>query len=339
MTDEEESRAVPGEAPQARSGRGLPRVIISAGDPGGVGPEVVTAALADPRVSAAVRPTVVGDLAVLRAAAALRGIDLDEDDLIHMRSPAAGSFRTGDIAAANGEASFAYVRRALDEVLAGSADAVVTAPISKAAWHRAGHRYPGHTEYVAERAGAGPPAMMLCAGPLRSVLVTGHVPLREAIARVSPGGVRRAIELGHHAVTRLVGTDRPRVGVAGLNPHAGEAGILGDEDERLIRPAVEDARAGGVDVSGPHPADALYRRAAAGDFDLVVAMYHDQGLIPVKVFGRGVNVTLGTGIVRTSPDHGTAFDIAGQGVADAESMVLAILMAASLSRSADRGRW
>jgi 4-hydroxythreonine-4-phosphate dehydrogenase len=312
--------------------------VISAGDPGGVGPEVVAVALADARVLAAARPTVVGDLPVLRAAAALRHVDLEEDAVIDVRSPAVGSFRTAEIDPANGDASFAYVRRALDQVLAGSADAVVTAPISKAAWHRGGHRYPGHTEYVAERAGAGPPAMMLCAGPLRSALVTGHVPLRDAIDRVAPGTVRRAIDLGNHAVARLIRTDRPRIGVAGLNPHAGESGILGDEDERLIRPAVDDARVDGVDVSGPHPADALYRRAAAGHFDLVVAMYHDQGLIPVKVFGRGVNVTLGTGIVRTSPDHGTAFDIAGKGVADAESMILAILMAASLSRSAGAGR-
>jgi 4-hydroxythreonine-4-phosphate dehydrogenase len=321
-----------------KKGPSRPRIVISAGDPGGIGPEVAVVAIADRRVSAACRPAVIGDRGVLGAAADLRGVGLGEDRVIDMGSRGVESFRTGEVDAANGEASFAYVRRALDEVLAGSADAVVTAPISKAAWHQAGHRYPGHTEYVAERAGAGPPAMMLCAGALRSVLVTGHLPLREAIAGVTPNGVRRAIDLGHPAVARLSGRDRPRIGVAGLNPHAGEAGILGDEDDRLIRPAVEDARADGMDVSGPHPADALYRRAASGEFDLVVAMYHDQGLIPVKVFGRGVNVTLGTGIVRTSPDHGTAFDIAGKGVADAESMVLAILMAASLSRPADRGR-
>ena len=309
-----------------------PRIVISMGDPGGVGPEVASVAAADPRVKHACDLSIVGDLRVLRRAAGLREVPLDAGVVIDLGLVGEDAHGAGRVDASNGHASFAYVARSLDEVLARNADALVTAPISKAAWHAAGHRYPGHTEYVAERASSGPPAMMLCAGPLRSVLVTGHVPLRDALGRVTAESVLRALGLGGEAVRRLIGAD-PRIGVAGLNPHAGEGGILGDEDDRVIRPAVDAAVRDGWDASGPHPADALYRRAAAGAFDLVVAMYHDQGLIPVKVFGRGVNVTLGTPIVRTSPDHGTAFDIAGKGVADAESMVLAILMAASLSNS------
>ncbi len=307
-----------------------PRIVASMGDPSGIGPEVVVVAATDPRVRETCALRIVGDLGVLERAAATRGVPVDAGSVIDLGIVGADAFGSGRIDAANGHASFTYVARALDEALAGEADAVVTAPISKAAWHAAGHRYPGHTEYVAERAGSSAFAMMLCAGPLRSVLVTGHMALREAIDRIEPGAVLRSLRLGGDAARRLAGRE-PRIGVAGLNPHAGEGGILGDEDDRLIRPAVEAAVAEGWDASGPHPADALYRRAAAGDFDLVVAMYHDQGLIPVKVFGRGVNVTLGTSVVRTSPDHGTAFDIAGTGVADAESTVLAILMAASLA--------
>jgi 4-hydroxythreonine-4-phosphate dehydrogenase len=312
-----------------------PRIVVSMGDPGGIGPEIVAVAAADPRVGEACTVRIVGDLAVFARAAEARGGAPDADAVVDLGLAGPEAFGAGRVDATNGHASFAYVARALDEVLSGRADAVVTAPISKAAWHAAGHVYPGHTEYVAERAGSPTSAMMLCAGPLRSVLVTGHVPLREAIERIEPDAVLRSLRLGGAATRRLAGRE-PRIGVAGLNPHAGEGGILGDEDDRLIRPAVERAVSEGWDASGPDPADALYRRAAAGGSDLVVAMYHDQGLIPVKVFGRGVNVTLGTSVVRTSPDHGTAFDIAGRGVADAESMVLAILMAAALAQPEER---
>jgi 4-hydroxythreonine-4-phosphate dehydrogenase len=308
----------------------MPRIVASMGDPGGIGPEIAAVAAADPRVRQACIMRIVGDLAVLERAAQLRRVPLEAPAVVDIGLVGADAFGAGRVNASNGHASFVYVTRAIDEVLAEDADAVVTAPISKAAWHAAGHTYPGHTEYLAERSGSDTAAIMLCAGPLRSVLVTGHVALRDALDRISEDAVLGTLRLGGEAARRL--TDRePRIGVTGLNPHAGEEGILGDEDDRLIRPAVERAIAEGWDASGPHPADALYRRAAAGHYDVVVAMYHDQGLIPVKVFGHGVNVTLGTSVVRTSPDHGTAFDIAGAGVADAESMVLAILMAASLA--------
>jgi 4-hydroxythreonine-4-phosphate dehydrogenase len=303
------------------------------GDPGGIGPEIAAVAAADPRVRQACIMRIVGDLAVLERAAQLRRVPLEAPAVVDIGLVGADAFGAGRVNASNGHASFVYVTRAIDEVLAEDADAVVTAPISKAAWHAAGHTYPGHTEYLAERSGSDTAAIMLCAGPLRSVLVTGHVALRDALDRISEDAVLGTLRLGGEATRRL--TDRePRIGVTGLNPHAGEEGILGDEDDRLIRPAVERAIAEGWDASGPHPADALYRRAAAGHYDVVVAMYHDQGLIPLKMlhFDDGVNITLGLPIIRTSVDHGTAYNLAGTGKASEKSLLAAIRIAARMVR-------
>jgi 4-hydroxythreonine-4-phosphate dehydrogenase len=224
----------------------------------------------------------------------------------------------------------AAVRSAVELLAAGSADALVTAPVSKEALQLAGYPWPGQTEMLAGLCGASDLRVLLMAGPLRVVHVSAHRSLRRAVEAVTVASVRRTIELADRFGRRLLGGP-PRIAVAGLNPHAGEGGILGDEDERFIRPAVEAERSLGVDVAGPVSADTLFPRAAAGGADLVVAMYHDQGHIPVKLLGQGegVAVTLGLPFLRMSPDHGAAFDIAGQGVARLGSMTAAIRAAAA----------
>jgi 4-hydroxythreonine-4-phosphate dehydrogenase len=226
----------------------------------------------------------------------------------------------------------AAVREAVALVAAGG-DALVTAPVSKQALRLAGYPWPGQTELLADLCGASDLRVLLMAGPLQVVHVSAHLSLREAIDAVTPASVLRTIELADGAGRRLLGR-APRIAVAGLNPHAGEHGILGEEDERFIRPAVVQARCLGIDVDGPLSADTLFPRAAAGGADLAVAMYHDQGHIPVKLLSRdeGVAVTLGLPFLRTSPDHGAAFDLAGQGVARAGSMTAAIAAAAAGAR-------
>ncbi len=227
----------------------------------------------------------------------------------------------------------AAVREAARLVAAGDGDALVTAPVSKEALRLAGYPWPGQTEMLADLCAASDLRVLLLGGPLRVVHVSAHRSLREAIEAVTPAGVLRTVELADGIGRRLLGRP-PRIAVAGLNPHAGEHGILGEEDERFIRPAVEQARSRGIDADGPLSADTLFPRAAAGQADLVVAMYHDQGHIPVKLLGRGegVAVTLGLPFLRMSPDHGAAFDIAGQGVARPGSMTAAIRAAAAAAR-------
>ena len=295
-----------------------PRIAITAGDPSGVGPEIALKALRDPRVIAACQPTIYGPHT--------------PDDL--------KSFPAGRIDAGSGQAAYEAVVRATNAALAGEVDAVVTAPINKAAFAAAGLTWRGHTELLAHLCGVTDVAMMFWSERLSVVLATIHVPLREVPGRLSIEGLQKTIELTASALPAF-GIAHPRIGVAGLNPHAGEGGLLGDEDELIVRPAVERAAANGVLVSGPFPADTLFVRAARGEFDVAIAAYHDQGLVPVKLlsFGRAVNVTLGLPIIRTSVDHGTAFDIAGKGIADESSLVEAILLAARLSDGArDRHR-
>ncbi|MBL8760836.1 MAG: 4-hydroxythreonine-4-phosphate dehydrogenase PdxA, partial [Phycisphaerae bacterium] len=282
--------------------------------------------------------------------------DISPGDVLVIDRHAAHEIEMGKVSAAAGHLSFDFVDDAIAMALrprAGAgradpwhADAIVTAPISKEAWKRAGHgRYPGHTELLAERCGVDSAAMLFHAPAdaatnrreLNVVLVTIHVPLMRVASLLSPVRIAGVIGLGAAAVRELgrdSGHGSPRVGVCGLNPHAGEHGLMGDEDERIIVPAIELARARGVDADGPFPADTIYNAALRGRFDLVVAMYHDQGLIPVKVLAwdRAVNVTLGLPIIRTSPDHGTAFDIADKNMADEGSMVSAIELAAQMAR-------
>jgi 4-hydroxythreonine-4-phosphate dehydrogenase len=316
---------------------------ITMGDPAGIGPETVARLF----VGAPERCLVIGDAGALRRAAHIVGAALTVRPIA---TPADAAFAPGTVDliavgelpadlpfgradARAGAAAHAYVQRAADEALAGRLAAIVTAPISKAAWAKAGIAYPGHTDLLAERAGVTEFAMMLINDALRVVLVSIHVPLAAAVRAVTPEAELRAIRLAD-AGTRRFGVARPRVAVAGLNPHAGEAGQFGREDLDIIAPAIAAARAEGIDASGPWPGDTVFMRARAGDFDVVVAQYHDQGLIPIKYLGidDGVNVTLGLPFVRTSPDHGTAFDIAGTGRASAASLRAAVRQAAAMLR-------
>jgi len=320
-------------------------IAITLGDPAGIGPETVARLFAE---APPAHGLVIGDADVLARALRLIGADLAVrpvanaaeargapggiDLLAVGRLPA--DFPTGRADAATGAASHAYVQRAIDEALAGRVCAIVTAPISKAAWAAAGIAYAGHTELLAERAGVREFAMMLANDVLRVVLVSIHVPLAEAVRAVTPAAELQAIRLAHRAV-RALGIAAPRVAVAGLNPHAGEDGTIGDEDRDIIAPAIAQARAEGIDATGPWPGDTVFMRARQGAFDVVVAQYHDQGLIPIKYLGLddGVNVTIGLPFVRTSPDHGTAFDIAWQGRASAASLRAAVRYAQQLVRN------
>jgi 4-hydroxythreonine-4-phosphate dehydrogenase len=284
-----------------------PRVAITAGDPAGIGPEIAEKAANDPRVRAACEPL------IYRA----RG-----DEHVAPGAPSAEG----------GRAAHEAICEAVRDALAGTVDAIATAPISKLAFARAGLPWKGHTDLLAHLSGAERVAMMFWSEPLKVVLASVHVALRDVPHVVTRPLVEGIIETAHRDLP-IFGLDAPRLAMAGLNPHAGELGLMGDEEERVLRPAVETARSRGVDISGPFPADTVFLRATRGEFDAVIAMYHDQGLIPVKLlaFGRAVNVTLGLPIVRTSVDHGTAFDIAGKGLADPSSMIEATLLAARLA--------
>lgn len=320
------------------------------GDPGGIGPEVVVRALADATVRAAGVYRIYGCEQALVKAASLAGLPpvWREGAGVEL-VPVEGGATEAKPTKAGGAASL----RALDAaILAAKAppgrpdaiDAIVTAPICKEAWALAGEtRFPGHTEMLADRFGAKRVAMMFHAAAgggyaaFNVVLATTHIPLSRVALELTEKRVYDAISLGAEGVRRL-GVASPRVGVLGLNPHAGEHGVLGDDESRVITPAIDRAKTAGIDAQGPFPADTFFNRCTRGEFDLAVAMYHDQGLIPVKLLAwdRAVNITLGLPIVRTSPDHGTAFDIAGKSAADAGSMKAALLLAARMATRAGR---
>jgi 4-hydroxythreonine-4-phosphate dehydrogenase len=308
-----------------------PRVLVTSGDPGGVGPELILRALADPGVGGLADFTVVGSPAGFRRDAEALGLPLPR--IVPADGPAA--VPVGRPSAEGARAAVEAAAAAVALMAGRDADVLVTAPVSKQALRLGGYPWPGQTEMLADLCAASDLRVLLMAGPLRVVHVTAHRSLRAAIDAVTRASVLRTIELADGAGRRLLGR-APRVAVAGLNPHAGERGILGDEDEEAIRPAVADARSRGIDASGPLSADTLFPRAAAGGTDLVVAMYHDQGHIPVKLLGpdEGVAVTLGLPFLRMSPDHGAAFDIAGKGVARAGSMKAALSAAAQAARQA-----
>ncbi|MCB9838342.1 MAG: 4-hydroxythreonine-4-phosphate dehydrogenase PdxA [Phycisphaeraceae bacterium] len=344
----------------------IPRVAVTMGDPYGVGPEVVVRALADPALRQSARFVVLGmaepmqyaaDLAeiepywwrapmdspVASTAMAARGVALFDDDSVRLVG-APGGLEPGPTRDGGG-VSFRFVERAIEMAMLPGADplhvdAVVTGPISKEAWAMAGRQaYPGHTELFAQRTRAKRHAMMFQTPRMRVVLATAHIPLMDIRNALTIGRVFDAIDLASDAC-RAQGIVNPRVGVCGLNPHAGEAGLLGDEETRLIAPAIELAVAQGIQASGPYPADTIFNRALGGAFDIVVAMYHDQGLIPVKLLDwkDAVNVTIGLPTVRTSPDHGTAYDIAGRNRADASSMGAALRLAVTMAqRRAEAG--
>ena len=298
---------------------------------------------------------VIGDTGRLQRAADMLGVHpriqvIDTPAQVPATVPPATFFvlQTGDrlpedlawgrIDARAGAACHAYIQRGIGLALAGEVAGLVTAPIHKEALRAAGCPHPGHTEMLAERSGTRDFAMMLANDELRVLLVSIHVPLQQAIAAVTPDNELRAIRLAHRAC-RAFGIARPRVAVAGLNPHAGENGLFGDEDRSVIIPAIAAARAEGIDANGPWPGDTVFMRARRGEFDVVVAQYHDQGLIPVKYLGveQGVNITVGLPFVRTSVDHGTAFDIAGTGRADHASLACALRQAAAMVQAGRSG--
>ncbi len=309
----------------------LPTVAITMGDPAGVGPEIVLKALADPAVAPLARWIVVGDAAVLALAERFTGIGLHSAQLHDpgaLRDP--GDFAFGRLDARCGAAGLDYVRIATQMCLEGRAAAMVTAPLNKEAVSLSGMRFSGHTEYIAQLCGASDSRMLLAGDRVSTVHVSTHVPLRSACT-LDAGRILRTIRLGRDAML-LLGFDRPRIAVCGLNPHAGEHGLFGDE-EHVIVDAIESARGLGIECSGPHAADTVFLQAVRGAYDLVVAMYHDQGHIPMKLidFEGTVNISLGIPIIRTSVDHGTAFDIAGKNLANPRSMKQAMRMAARMA--------
>ena len=286
-----------------------PRIAITAGDPAGIGPEIAARAAADARVLAACEPIIYGP-------------------------PSGEAFAHGVLSAGAGRAAFDAIVRAVADAQRRVVDGVATAPVNKEAFRLAGLPWAGHTDLLAHLTGSPRVAMMFYSEALRVVLATVHVPLAEVPRLLTRELMTETIDLTARELPRF-GFARPRLAVAGLNPHAGEHGLFGHEEAQAIAPAVEACRAQGIAVSGPFPGDTVFVRARRGEFDAVIACYHDQGLIPVKLlaFGQAVNVTLGLPIVRTSVDHGTAFDIAGKGIADPESMVAAVLLAARLAES------
>jgi 4-hydroxythreonine-4-phosphate dehydrogenase len=283
-----------------------PRIAITAGDPAGIGPEIARKAAADPRVVAVCDPVIYGP-------------------------PDGARFATGVLSAAAGRAAYDAICAAVRDAQDGTVDAVATAPVNKLAFARAGLSWKGHTDLLGHLTGSPRVAMMFWSEPLKVILATVHIPLAEVPRSLTREVLDETIALAGRELPRF-GLDAPRLALAGLNPHAGEDGLLGDEEARVLRPAVEAAQARGVRIEGPFPGDTVFVRAVRGSFDAVIACYHDQGLIPVKLlaFGEAVNVTLGLPIIRTSVDHGTAFDIAGKNVADPASLVAAVLLAARL---------
>jgi 4-hydroxythreonine-4-phosphate dehydrogenase len=299
---------------------------ITVGDPAGVGPEVVArAVLAGAHGAARVR--VYGDLEAVERVGTL-------PPEVERRPSATARVKPGQPDPAAGPGVIEAIEAAARDCLAGELDAMVTAPISKEVLARSGFRHPGHTEFLEEIAGRGRAVMLLVGGKLRVALATIHCALREVPERLSAEGIHAVLSVVHGDLAGRFGIERPRIAVCGLNPHAGEGGRFGDEEERIIGPAVEAACADGIDARGPFAADSLFSRAVRGEFDVVLGMYHDQALGPLKLhaFGRAVNVTLGLPILRTSVDHGTAFDIAGRGEADADSMIEAVRLALELAR-------
>jgi 4-phospho-D-threonate 3-dehydrogenase / 4-phospho-D-erythronate 3-dehydrogenase len=312
----------------------LARIAISIGDPAGIGAEIALKALQDQSVSSLAQWLLVSDSPALSAAHRVTGIDphtlpcalIDTGVLAADRNVAFGQLR-----AEYGLAAVAYVRRAVELCMKGEADAMVTAPLNKEAVTLSGQAFSGHTEYIAELTGAPEPRMLLYSEKLATVHVSTHISLQQA-CRLDRAHIVRTIQLGNDALLWLH-RRAPRIAVCGLNPHAGEHGLFGREDAEIIVPAIAEARALGIDCSGPHSPDTIFIRALRGEFDLIVAMYHDQGHIPMKLidFEGGVNVSLGLPIIRTSVDHGTAFDIAGRNQADATNMKAAMRLAARMA--------
>ncbi|WP_183353863.1 4-hydroxythreonine-4-phosphate dehydrogenase PdxA [Geomonas silvestris] len=324
-----------------------PLIAVTMGDPSGVGPEIIVQALADPELNRLCRPLVLGDRGALERALAITKLPLTletvqetgplrrEPGVVYLRELtrlASEEMTFGSPSAAGGDAAYRYICEAAQLCLSGAAKAMATAPINKEALNRAGHHFPGHTELLAQLTGTDQVVMMLAGERLRVTLVTIHEALAQVPALVTRERVLETIRITDRALARYF-CPAPRLAVLALNPHCGEGGLFGDEERTVIAPAIAAARAEGIDAVGPLSADTLFHFAVSGGYDAVVCMYHDQGLIPLKLlhFDDGVNVTLGLPIIRTSVDHGTAYDLAGTGKASAQSMKAALVMAAQMA--------
>ncbi|MEM6328025.1 MAG: 4-hydroxythreonine-4-phosphate dehydrogenase PdxA [Bacteroidota bacterium] len=332
----------------------LPTLALSLGDPGGIGPEIVLRTARDEDLTARARLVAVGPASILQEQAEALGLgpvaivsscaELPSSGALGVIDTGGDAFEWGRTTAANGEHALRAIARACDACLAGEADGMVTAPISKEAIALAGADFPGHTEFLQRRTEAEAVVMVLAArlgaGPLRVALATIHEPVRRVADLITPARLGSVLGTLNRGLRERLGIDHPRIAVLGLNPHASDGGVIGMDDLETVAPAIEAAREAGIDATGPFPADAFFGRGSWARADAVLAMYHDQGLAPFKALamGGGVNLTLGLPIVRTSPDHGTAFDIAGQGLADAGSFTEAVRLAAEMAgRRTHRG--
>jgi 4-hydroxythreonine-4-phosphate dehydrogenase len=332
-----------------------PILGLTMGDPAGIGPEVIAKALTHRGIRALCRPIVIGSRPVMEETVrSLRlrlrmvtvhghtqswGSSVEVPVLDPLEHPL-GKFRAGVVAEKTGAASVAFIETGVRLAQAGCVDAIVTGPINKEAINLAGCHYPGHTEFLAALTNSEESGMMILGGPLKIMFTTTHVAMRDLSDTLTTDRVLQAIRLATRGLREYFGVAQPRIGVAALNPHAGESGLFGDEEREIISPASRQARRAGILASDPLPADTLFGKAVRGDYDGVVAMYHDQGLIPLKLvaFGKCVNLTVGLPIIRTSVDHGTAYDIVGKGVADPGSLMEAITLAAMLARKRRKTR-
>lgn len=320
-----------------------PLLAITMGDAAGSGPEIIAKTLTEPEISAACRCVVIGDADTMRESLKITGVPgkvraieklteaLFKDgviEVIDLHNIQLNKLERGRVDPMAGKAAFEYIKLAAELALAGECDAIVTSAINKEALNKAGYHYDGHTQLLAELCGVPDVAMMLVSGQLRISHVTTHVSLHEAVEMIRPERILTVIRLTDEAA-RQMGVNKPRIAVAGLNPHAGESGLFGDEEAKYIKPAIEAACRQGMNVTGPFPPDSVFLRASEGQFDAAIAMYHDQGHIAIKMLGitQGVNVTLGLPIIRTSVDHGTVFGKAGKGTADPTSLMEAIKLA------------
>lgn len=314
------------------------------GDAAGIGPQIILKALSQSSLYEECRPLVIGGIEIFEAVRKLIDISVEIHPVKEVRDARFNSgcvdclnldnihpdqFKIGEVNPVCGKAAVEYIQEAVRLAMAKEISAVVTCPISKAAINKAGFSYPGHTELLAQLTNTRSAAMMLAADRLRVILVTIHISLKKAIQGLKQEKIVKTIKLAHRSLSSLLRKAQPKLAVAGLNPHAGEGGLFGREEIEIIEPAVAEARSLGIEVSGPYPPDTVFYQAYHGKFDAVIALYHDQGLIPIKLLGfdKGVNVTLGLPIIRTSPDHGTAFDIADTNTANPASLIEAIKLA------------
>lgn len=323
-------------------------VVISSGDPAGIGPEIIIKSLAESSIFRRITPLVIGDCKVFRKTTRIINTSFDlitsksatgacvkenTVNFIDIDNVSFKKFRFGATDKDYGKAAMEYLSLGVDIVAKNKGSSLVTAPISKESINMAGYKYKGHTEYLADRTGSKNVTMMLIGGGLRVSLVTRHIQLKDVAKSINTRIIASTIENTYYALKNIFKIKFPTVGVAALNPHAGEGGLLGNEEKDIILPAIKSFKRSLIGLSGPYPSDTLFYKAYKGDFDAVVCMYHDQGLIPLKMiaFETGVNLTIGLPFVRTSPDHGTAFDIAGKGIANPASMIQAIKLAAGIN--------